>query len=249
MRNFVLALASAVFLAPLAQAQTAEEIVAKYVKAIGGMERIQAVESLRRTGWVIRGGGVETAVVRESRRPNLVREETTRLGLTGVRAWDGKTAWKLEPWRGRRDVEPLSEEETQAILEDADFDGPLIDYARKGLRLELIGRGQVEGTDVFKLRVTSREGTVFTYSLDAEYFVPIEIDTRRIVRGAEREYELLLGDYKPVAGWYLPFSYELRPKGGASGQQTEYDRIEANVPLPAERFAEPGPAGAARPGS
>ena len=42
-----------------ASAQTTDEIVAHYVKAVGGMDKIQAVHSLRRSGKYIGGGGFE----------------------------------------------------------------------------------------------------------------------------------------------------------------------------------------------
>jgi hypothetical protein len=37
--------------------QTAEEIIAKYIKTIGGSERIEAIKTLRRTGKFTGGGG------------------------------------------------------------------------------------------------------------------------------------------------------------------------------------------------
>ena len=50
MRNTLLRLAGlALFALPLS-AQTADDIIAKYIKTVGGMERIQAVTTLRRTG-------------------------------------------------------------------------------------------------------------------------------------------------------------------------------------------------------
>src|SRR5438105_10267310 len=191
-----------------ASAQTAEEIVARYVKAVGGMDKIQTVHSLRRSGKFIGVGGFEAVILQENKRDASVREEFSLQGMTGINAYDGKTGWKIEPWGGKKDAEALGEEEMKSIVEDADFDGPLVNYKQKGNKIELIGTDQFEGTDTFKLRVTKSNGDVYVYYLDTDYYVPIKIDTKRMVRGAEREYETALGDYKEVNGWFWPFSFE-----------------------------------------
>src|ERR671916_741221 len=121
MRRVMLAVAGLLLLAPAhAFAQTADEIVARYVKTIGGMERLQAIKSLRRTGKYTGGGGFEAVVVDENRRPGMVRSEFSLQGMTGVYAYDGRTGWKIEPWNGKKDAESLGEEELRNIQEDSD---------------------------------------------------------------------------------------------------------------------------------
>lgn len=224
------------FFALPASAQTAEEIVAKYFKTVGGADKIQAVKTLRRAGKFIGGGGFEATILEENKRANMVRQEFSLQGLTGINAYDGKTGWKIEPWQGKKDPEPLGEEEMKQILEDSDFDGPLVNYQQKGNKLEFVGMEPVEGTDAFKLKLTLANGDVRFYYMDTDYYVPIKIDTKRIIRGAEREYETSLGDYKEVAGWYLPHSIEVNVKGSANRQKVTYDKIEANVPIDDSRF-------------
>ncbi len=225
--------------AATASAQTADEIVTKYLKTIGGMEKIQAMRTLRRTGKFIGGGGFEARVVQENKRDKKVREEFTLQGLTGVNAYDGRTGWKIEPWQGKKDPEPLGEEEMKSILEDSDFDGPLVNYQQKGNKVEFVGMDQVEGTDALKLKVTLANGDVFQYYMDTDYYVPIKIDIKRMIRGAEREYETVLGDYKEVAGWYLPHSFETNVKGSQDKQKVVFEKIEANVALDDKRFEMP----------
>ena len=208
MRKAVLALVGLLLFAARAQAQTADEIVAKFIKTVGGNERIQAVKSLRRTGRYTEGGGFEAIVVEENKRPNLVRQEFSVQGMTGVTAYDGHVGWKIEPWNGKKDPEPLGEEEMKGIVEDSDLDGPLINYKQKDVRVEYVGMDEVEGTDTYKLKVTLASGDVRFYYMDTDYYVPIKIETQRTVRGEQREYEMSLGDYKEVAGVYFPHSLE-----------------------------------------
>jgi hypothetical protein len=239
----------ALFAAPLfAQAPpaspTAEEIVAKYVKAVGGMEKIEAVKTLKRSGKFRGGGGFEAKVLEENKRPDLVRQEFTFQAMTGVTAWDGKSGWKIEPWQGKKDPEPLGEDELKGIVEDSVFDGQLVHYKEKGSTLELAGTEPVEGTDAWKLKLTLKNGDVHYYYMDTDYFVPIKIEFKRMIRGAEQETEATLGDYKAVAGWYLPHSIEQGRKGSPNRSTVVYDRIEANVPMDDSIFKMPAaPAG------
>jgi hypothetical protein len=239
MRKFLLGIAGLTLFALPVSAQTAEEIVAKYIKTVGGMEKIQAVKTLRRTGKFTGGGGFEATILEENKRMNMVRQEFSLQGFTQVNAYDGKTGWKIEPWQGKKDPEPLGEEEMKQIVEDSDLDGPLINYQQKGNKVEFVGMEQVEGTDAFKLKVTLANGGLRYYYMDTDYYVPIKIETKRMVRGAEREYETILGDYKEVAGWYLPFSIESGIKGGQSRQKVTYEKIEANVQIDDSQFRIP----------
>jgi hypothetical protein len=240
MHKFILTIVMGVLCATCAAAQTADDIVGRYLKAVGGIDKIQSVKSLRRSGKFIGGGGFEAVILQENKRDASVREEFVLQGMTGINAYDGKTGWKIEPWGGKKDPEALGEEEMKGMVEDADFDGPLVDYKRKGNKIEFLGLDKFEGTDTYKLKITKPNGDVYTYYLDADYYMPIKIDLRRLVRGEEREYETALGDYKLVNGWYLPFSVESNPKGHPQDKSKYvYDKIEANVAIDDGRFVMP----------
>lgn len=239
MRRVMLGLAGLALFATSVFAQSADDIVARYIKTIGGVEKIQTATTLRRSGKLIGGGGFETPFLQENKRPNKVREELTRQGMTGVTAYDGKSGWKIEPWRGKKDVEPLGEAELKNIIEDSDFDGPLVNYRQKGNKVDYLGMEPVEGTDAYKLKVTLANGEVRYYYMDTDYYVPIRIFTQRTVRGEQRDFETSVGDYKQVAGWYLPYSFETGVKGTLFRQKINYDKIETNMPIDDSRFEPP----------
>jgi len=239
MRKILLGIIGLAIFAMPVSAQTAEEIIAKYIKTIGGTEKIEAIKTLRRTGKFTGGGGFEAVVIRENKRPQMARQEFTIQGMTGVTAYDGKAGWKIEPWGGKKDPEALGEDEMKGIQEDADFDGPLVNYQQKGNKVEFVGAEPVEGTDAFKLKVTLKNGDVRYYFMDTDYYVPIKIESKRMVRGAEREFETSLGDYKEVAGVYLPHSIESGLKGNPNKSQITFEKIEANVALDDSRFKQP----------
>ena len=239
MRKVLLPIIGLIFFALSASAQTADQIVNAYIKTIGGTEKIQAVKSMRQTGQFSGGGGFEAVVVNENKRPNFVRQEFSLQGLTAINAYDGRSGWKINPFGGKKDAESLGEEELKQIVEDSDFDGPLINYARKGNKIELIGKEDYEGSDVYKLKVTLASGTVKYYFMDTDYFVPLKIETKQINRGTEFEFETLLGDYKQIGGVYYPFSIESGVKGSPNKSSITIEKIEINPAFDDARFVLP----------
>src|SRR5256885_11170583 len=205
---------------------TADDIIARYIKTVGGADKIQSITTLRRIGKYTGEGGFEAIVVQESTRPNKVREEFSIQGMTGINAYDGSNGWKIDPFGGKKDAEALSEEEMRGIGEDSDFDEPLINYKAKGNKVELVGMDQIEGTDVYKLNLTLKSGDTRYYYMDTDSYVPIKYETKRIIRGTPQESETTLADYKQVGGWFLPFSIESKQKGSSGSQKISLDKIE-----------------------
>jgi hypothetical protein len=239
MRKAPLILAVFLFSYITASAQSVDEIIGRYLKSIGGLDKIRAVKTLRRTGKFIGGGGFEAIVQQDNKRGKSVREEFTIQGMTAINAYDGTTAWKIVPWQGKKDAESLGEEEMKSILEDADFDGPLVDYQKKGYKIEFAGKDKFEGTETVKLKITNPNGDIYIWHMDTDYYVPIKVDVKRFVRGEEREYETVLGDYKEVSGWFMPFSIETSVKGSQGRSKVVFETIQANVEMDDARFKIP----------
>ena len=123
-----------------APAPTVDEIVAQHVKARGGREALAAVRTLRMTGRAIAGPGREAIVRREIARPGRIRTEFVFQGTTGVYVWNGTSGWQVSPLDGTLDAQPMPAEAAALSAEQADFEGPLVDWKAKGHRVELVGR-------------------------------------------------------------------------------------------------------------
>ena len=239
MAVFLLAIASTAALPLRAQTTpTADDLIARYLKTVGGAEKVQSIKSLRRTGKYTAGGGFEAIYIQENKRPDLVREDFILQGMTAINAWDGKVGWKIDPFGGKKDPEPMSEDEMRSILIDADFDEPIVDYKQKGNKVAFGGMDQFEGTDVYKLDVTLKNGDTRTYYLDTDTYVPIKIDDKRTIRGSEQELETTLGDYKSVDGYFIPFAIEFGRKGQDKAK-LNWEKVEANVTIDDSRFRKP----------
>lgn len=226
-------------LAPAAFAESADEVVGKYLEARGGLDKIKAVDSARFSGRMSLGGQMEAPFVWTWKRPNKLRVEFTVQGQTGIQAFDGEQGWSLMPFMGITDPQPMAADETDVFGEQADLDGQFIDSAKKGYVIEYVGEEEVEGTPAHKIKVTNKHGDVTHVYFDAEYFLEIKSEGKRTLRGQEIEFEATQGDYKEVDGLMFAHSIESKPKGAPAGQTITFEKIELNVEVSDSDFAMP----------
>ena len=109
----------------------------------------------------------------------------------------------------------------------------------RGSSVDYLGREDVDGTNAYKLRVTQKDGTVFTYWLDPDAWLEIRILERRTIRGSEKETQTDLGDYEKVAGVYFPFSISQQSPDGSDAQVITIKAAEANPQISPALFAMP----------
>ena len=215
-----------------ALAFTADELAARNAAARGGLEKLSAIHSLRLTGKLrVNGGAVELGYTELLKRPGSIRYEAQLQGLTRVQAYDGKQAWQINPFQGRKDPERLSADDAKALGENAaDFTGVLVDYKAKGYTLDYLGTEDIDGTEAHKLRVSRSNGDLTYVYLDPDYFLEIRTVNRRIEHGVPNETVTDYGDYEKVAGVYMPFSLESGPKGSSQRFTMQIEKAEANIP-------------------
>jgi hypothetical protein len=245
--RFAILLVAGSLIAPALQAQeiksfTVDALVAKNVEAKGGIDALRAVHSLRLQGkMIVKQGQIQFAYVQTKKRPGAVRSEASLQGMTLVQAYDGTEGWKISPFGGRKDPEKMSVDDAKSLVEDAEIDGPLVDWQAKGSTVEYLGPEDVDGTVAHKLKVVRKNGDVSYVYLDPDHFLEIRILTQRLEQGAQVEVETDLGDYEKIAGVYFPFSIEAGPKGSTDKQKIVFEKAEANVPVDDSVFKLPAP--------
>ena len=217
-------------------AQTAEDLVARNIEAKGGVAKIKAIKSLRMTGR-LQQGDFQAIVGQEAKAPDLLRLTFTIQNMTQIQAYDGSSGWQISPFSGRKDPELLGEDDMRDLVEQADFYGPLVDYREKGNTIEYVGKTIVDGDDVYRLKVTLKNGDIFYYDLDPDTYLEIRIETQQFIRGSIRERVADVGSYKLVNGVYYPFSIETGPKRNPNARaKITFEKIEANVDIPDSDF-------------
>jgi outer membrane lipoprotein-sorting protein len=211
---------------------TVDQIVQKHTAALGGADKLRAVQTVTITGKAsLIGGQMEAMVTMRVKRPTSMRMEMSMQGKTFVQAFDGVTAWIMNPFAGDESPQKSNAEDTKAARDDAEFiDGSLVDYKAKGNAVELAGKENVKDSPAYKLKVTKKSGIVEYQYLDAKTFLPVKSSGKRIQQGQELEYESFPGNFTDVNGVRLPFSLTQKMSGIALMELT-VEKVELNTPM------------------
>ena len=216
-----------------------EEIVARYVAARGGLKKIQSIQTLRQKGRATLGAERQALVTRELKRPGRIRFEFTVQGVTGVYVSDGQRGWKVSPFDGEMGPQPLGDQVVAEASEQADIEGPLVDWKAKGHQLELVGREAIGGSEAYKLKVTLKGGAVLYNYIDVKSMYLVRTDSTRQVRGRPLQIETTFSDFKKTAGILFPRQVEMAAAGRPQRLRIVVDKVEVNPPLSDALFAIP----------
>jgi hypothetical protein len=178
--------------------------------------------------------------VMEMKRPGKSRIEIEFAGQTAVQVYDGAHGWKLRPFLNRNDVEPFTADEAKAQADQADLEGPLVDYAAKGTKVELEAVEAVEGRDAYRLKLTLASGRVQHVWIDTQSFLDMKIDgVPRRMDGKMHEVSIYQRDFRAVQGLMVPFVVETAVNGYPDRHKMLIDKVAINPKLEDARFTKP----------
>jgi len=237
---FSITLIFIIFSAITLSAQTLDEIMKQYYEARGGYEKIKSVQTMKATGKQM-VQGLEIPFIIQQKRPNLLHVEATVQAQSIIQGYDGETAWMVNPLTGSTDPQALPEEQAKNIIEQADIDGYLVDYKEKGHTVELLGKEDMEGTEVYKLKITLKDGDIRYNYLDTEYFLELKVIAKIKRQDTEIEAETFYSDYKEIDGMMIAHSFETK-RGGATISQIAIDSIAVNIEMDDAIFKMPAKA-------
>lgn len=221
---------------------SAAQIVDRNVAARGGLDAWRAVNTLTLSGQMEAGGktNAELPFVMKMKRPRMSRLEIRFQGQSAEQVYNGSQGWKLRPFLGRDEIEPFAPEEAKAAEDWQELDGPLVDYASKGTKVELQGMEKVEGHDSYKLLLTLKDGTQQHVWIDASTFLERKIDGEpRKLDGRMRNVAIYYRDYKTDNGLTMPHTFETIVEGGKQNHQMHIDHVSINQPMEDTLFAKP----------
>lgn len=238
-------------LLPLATpAQTIDEILGKVLAARGGPEKLHAIHSERVSGKISFGDTAGPFVV-EFKRPLKMHMQLTIQNQTMVRVYDGQAqGWANNPFAGKMNPDAMSEDELKNITEEADFDGPLVDYRSKGNHVELVGKDKLDDKDVWRVKLTNKNNEVRFYLFDATSFLLLKWEGQRKYEEKEIPVVSFFSDYRDVDGAKFAFAIDSGASEKDIMQKIRIDKIELNPDLNDAEFnkpATPAPQGAPSP--
>jgi outer membrane lipoprotein-sorting protein len=224
----------------IASAQTADEVIGKYLAARGGLEKIKKVQSERVSGTISFGPGAEGPFVVERKRPMKMHMEITVAGKTLIRSYDGKgSGWVYNPFGPNPAVVPMSAADMKGIEDEADFEGPFVDYKAKGNKIEYVGKEDVEGKPAYKIKLTSKQGETSYFLFDVGTNLICKWEGTRRVGDKDVPWESYFRDFREQDGLKYPFLIESDAPGSDQIQKIAANQIEVNVALSETDFGKP----------
>jgi outer membrane lipoprotein-sorting protein len=216
-------------LAQFAQAQTVDEVIDKYAEARGGKDKLLAIKSLYMEGaGQMMGNEIEIKITKEQGK--LSRTEFEAGAGNGFTIVTEKEGWNMFSMRSTT-PNAMSPEAVAAQQTELDIAGPLVNYAAKGHKAELVGKDAEAGTECYKIKLTTSAGKDINYWIDAKTFMLVQSSQKMTGRGgAEVENVVLYKDYKAVDGIQFPHTVE-RKSQGPGGGSTTFDKVELNKPV------------------
>lgn len=233
--------------ATVASGQTAGELVAKNNQAQGGA-KLRSAKTARVSGKLTVAGTEGGPMLMEFVPPaHQVRMEITVKGVIDTSAYDGKIAWEVKRSEGKTEPARLTGDALKDMKETADFQGALFDPESKGNEVEYLGKGEVEGNPVYKLKLTKSDGEESTVYLDAKSYLEVREETTHTSRSETTDLVTTYSNFKTIDGVTLPYTMETKSKETLGGGMIRMegsmviavDKVELNVDIPASRFAKP----------
>lgn len=222
---------------------TAKEIVAKNVKARGGLDAWRKVKTMVSIGHLETGNPSAPRVpfVMQQARPNKSRFEVHVHEKTSVRIFNGVEGWKLRPSRGVGS-EPVAytAEEIGAARDGPGIDGPLIDYQAKGIGIDFDGLDELAGKKAYRLVVKLPSGAIRRWWIDAESFLDVRYEREsRTATGQAATVTVSFANYKSVDGLQIPHSITTGRESGKEMEAMRIEQIFLNRPISDNVFSQP----------
>lgn len=225
-----------------AEAQTVDDIVAKYEAAMGGRDKLASIQSVHLQGVsVMQNGNEINSDITKVNNALLRTDVNFGMGSFSM-VVTPKEGWASNPRSGGK-FEPLPEDAVKAMQTELDLSGPLANYAAKGHKAELLGKETLDGKDVYKIKLTLNTGKELTYFIDANTFYIVREQReamgfmgRRGGGQGGQDNTIQTIDYsdfqKTDDGYVFPFSIKRSGMGG----NMVIEKIEVNQPVDPKKY-------------
>jgi hypothetical protein len=204
---------------------------------MGGADKLKSLKSLYMEGVAVMQNGNEIISKIYKVQDKLLRREIEfGMGSVTMIVTD-KEGWASNPRSGGK-FEPLPKEAVEAQQAELDLAGPLVDYAAKGHKAELMGKETIGTMESYRIKLTPKTGKEISYFIDTKDYYIIRQTVKgggmfgggqaRGNQGADAELNINYSDYKKTPDGYV-FAYAVSM--GNSGNNLNYEKIEVNKPV------------------
>ena len=228
-----------------AAAQTADEVVQRFIAATGGRAAYAKLRSRSASGTITLStpagdmtGSIEMVNEAPNKSRTLIKVDLTALGagqLVLDQRFDGVDGYVLDSLQGNR---PMDGDQLETMRHGA-FPHPLLNYKELGATVRLTGKEKVGDRDAYVIVLEPPSGPPTRFSIDAENYLLLEVVVKLDVPqlGREVEQTSTLHDYRDVDGVKLP--HLVRSTSAIQNFTITFTTVEHNVRVDPALYVKP----------
>lgn len=211
-------------------AQTADEIIDKYITAIGGKENWKKINSM-----VVEGNvevqGLEIPFKMQVVNNKGMRSDAEFQGNKIIDILTPDKGWSQNPLSGKATLQPLTSEEMKQKVDELDLQGSFLDYSAKGSTVEFLGKDEDEGNEFYKVKLTTKNNNETTYFFDIKTYLVYKQESTTKQNGQDVKITVKSLNYqKTDAGVIMPYKLD------QGGMVIATKKILFNVPIDETQF-------------
>ena len=196
--------------------QSADEVIDKYLNAIGGKEKIKRIKSLYTEGimLVMSTEGKTRMTVLNGKG---MRQEAEIMSQTQVTCMNEKTGWVINPFQGNPEPTIMPVELHNILKAQLTIGSPFVNYLEDNQKVESAGNEVIGGINAIELKMIKGDNTFTTFYFDPTSFLLIRTVQKLIMQGKEVVMTLNFSNYKDAGNGYLiPFNTKTDMGNGMS---------------------------------
>lgn len=187
-----------VFAAVIAiSAQTADDIINKYITAIGGAEKGSKIQSIKVEGQ-IEVQGIEIPFTVQAVHMKGARLDAEFQGSKIIDITTPTKGWSLNPFAGKTALEPITAEELKVKLDQLDVQDKFVNYKEKGSTVEFLGKEEEDGNEYFKVKMVTKNSNEKTYFFDPKTNLIYKEESITKQQGQEVKTSVKYLDYQTI---------------------------------------------------
>ncbi|HMT75371.1 MAG TPA: hypothetical protein PKA77_14965 [Chitinophagaceae bacterium] len=228
-----------ILVAATVQAQTpsVDEIIASYAKAIGGIEALNKVTSMKSTGSVAMQG-MDLPMTSQIIFKKGIRIDVEVMGQSVIRAYGNGKGWEINPFGGKPTATEMTGDDLLEMKEQINPVDKLIDYKNLGHKVELVGEETFEGTKGWNIKFTHKEtGKTSNYLISAADYMLVKTTGKKELMGQQVDEQTVYSNIKEFGGLKFPTMMAVSFNGNLF-QEVSISNIELNVPVDEKIFNE-----------
>ncbi len=215
--------------------QSAAEIIDKHIAAMGGLENINRINSIRITSRYISDTvNIPSTLIVKGK--DKIRIELEIAGKNFIQACNGNSGWFFNPFVDSTGVEKMDKEDLADIRDDGQWEGKLVNYKEKGSTAELLDS---EDKGSVKIKLTDINGKETLFYLDANTYLINKQVTKFNIEKKEVTQEVFPEDYRANGGVMFAMKSKTKLSNDKVIQDRIIDKIEINIHVEDAIFEKP----------